>query len=162
RGCRADRGDPQGNQTCPDGGPGQETWRPAMSASPIDLVIGRLKSHGCNPRENGSGQWRSRCPCHEGKSSNLSITTGDDGRVLLNCHHEETWGKSCSAESVARSLGLDLSDLFPPKAGAAPRPKATTGKAARNGAAYPSPEKAIEVLAKTLGKPTGQWPYREP
>jgi len=47
------------------------------------------------------------CPAHEDKNRSLSITEGDDGRVLLYCH------AGCSTEDIVRALGLTMSDLFP-------------------------------------------------
>ena len=30
--------------------------------------------------------WMARCPVHEDRSPSLSITTGNDGKVLVRCH----------------------------------------------------------------------------
>jgi hypothetical protein len=74
----------------------------------IDLVLSRLD--GFKLRENGPDRWRACCPAHGGSNpSALSVGLGDDGRVLLRCWH------GCSADQVARALGLKLADLFPPK-----------------------------------------------
>jgi hypothetical protein len=132
--------------------------------NPIDLVINRLKSHGCNPRESGTGQWKSRCPAHEGKSSNLSVKEDENGKVLLHCHHAENGAETCSAEAIVGALGLEMTDLFPPKPDATPtrKPRKTTPKKDRNGVVYRSAEDATAALAKHLGKPTGQFQYVEP
>jgi Domain of unknown function (DUF927) len=116
-----------------------------MSNPPIDAVVARLKSGGWDPKECGAGKWRSRCPSHQGKSESLSITEGDDGTVLVNCHHEEHGGKSCDANAIARSLGLELKDLFPPKPGTSSR------RAKKNGAVWSSASEAFEWTAKKLG-----------
>ena len=35
----------------------------------------------------GSGnQYSARCPAHDDKRASLSISTGNDGRILLHCH----------------------------------------------------------------------------
>lgn len=76
---------------------------------PIDLVLARLD--GYKIRENGRDRWRSCCPGHGGKNpSALSIGVGADDQVLLRCWH------GCDVEQVVHALGLELSDLFPPKA----------------------------------------------
>ena len=50
---------------------------------------------------------QSRCPAHDDKSPSLSVSAGDDGRVLLCCH------AGCTIEDVCRALGMDTRDLFP-------------------------------------------------
>lgn len=78
-----------------------------MSAH-IDVVLSRLAPFKL--RENGPDRWRACCPAHGGSNpSTLSVGIGDDGAVLLKCF------SSCSADEVASALGLELSDLFPPK-----------------------------------------------
>jgi Protein of unknown function (DUF3987) len=138
-----------------------------MSETPINRLIGRLHSHGCNPRETGSGQWKSRCPAHKGRSSNLSIKQADDGAVILHCHHVDATGQTCSAEAVVRSLGLEMRDLFPEKLGSPLRkPKAAaTPSRNGNGKAWRSPEDAIAWHAKTIkGRVSerGPWIYKDP
>lgn len=72
---------------------------------PVDMVLARLDS----AREVAPGRWRARCPAHDGKSTSaLSITRGDDGRVLLHCF------AGCDVESIAEAIGLQLHDLFVP------------------------------------------------
>lgn len=76
---------------------------------PIDLVIDRLAQFKLRP--NGQDRWRATCPtCGERNPNTLSIGIGDDDRVLLKC-----WKFGCSATSITAALGLQLSDLFPPK-----------------------------------------------
>jgi hypothetical protein len=75
--------------------------------APIDMVLSRLTPFKL--RENGRDRWRACCPAHGGSNpSALSIGIGNDA-VLLKCWH------GCSADEVAGALGLELSDLFPPK-----------------------------------------------
>lgn len=78
----------------------------------IELVLQRLDGHKL--REHGRDRWRACCPAHGGSNpSALSVGVGDDGCVLLKC-----W-QGCSVDQVAAALGLDLSDLFPPRPDAA-------------------------------------------
>lgn len=77
--------------------------------SPIDTVLDRLSSYRL--RENTPGRWRAVCPvCGEKNASTLSIGEGDSGAVLLKCFKH-----GCSADAIARALGLEIEDLFPPK-----------------------------------------------
>lgn len=69
--------------------------------SAVDVVIARLSQ----VRQRGNG-WTARCPAHEDKGPSLSITEGDDGRVLLHCF------AGCSAVDVVGAIGLTLADLF--------------------------------------------------
>jgi putative DNA primase/helicase len=126
--------------------------------SPIDRVIGRLRGLGFNPKESGAGQWKSKCPVHKGKNSNLSIKAGDDGTVILHCHHVEQGGRTCSPESIVKAIGLEMKDLFPPKDG--PTPKRSKAKAAKNGKVWRSPEDAIAFVAgKSGGRASDPWIY---
>lgn len=51
--------------------------------------------------------WQAICPAHDDSTASLSISKGDDGRVLLYCHAK------CSTESVVRAAGLEMRDLMP-------------------------------------------------
>src|SRR6266581_4076355 len=69
----------------------------------IDEFVARL--NGARP--SGPGQWAALCPAHDDRNPSLSVSTGDDGRVLLRCF------AGCSAEQIVAALGLEMSDLFP-------------------------------------------------
>lgn len=66
-----------------------------------------LHLHGVARGSDNS--WRARCPAHDDHKASLSIGTGEDGRILLNCH------VGCSVESIVGALGLKVADLFPPR-----------------------------------------------
>ena len=70
---------------------------------PVDLILSRL-----DRVKRVSGGYMARCPVHDDKNPSLSITEGDDGRVLLKCF------AGCSTEEIVKALGLTMSDLFPP------------------------------------------------
>lgn len=57
-------------------------------------------------RGSGSSSWIARCPAHADGSPSLSISEGDDGKILLNCF------AGCTPRDVVAALGLTLSDLF--------------------------------------------------
>lgn len=76
--------------------------------SPMWRVLQRLDVHHLRP--NGRDRWRARCPsCGGRNASKLSIGEGENGAVLLRC-----WA-GCSIEAIASTLGLELTDLFPPR-----------------------------------------------
>ena len=74
--------------------------------SPLQRVLDALTEAGCRVR-GGGDQQSAQCPAHEDREPSLSISTGDDERVLLNCH------AGCTAEEIAGALGLTMRDLFP-------------------------------------------------
>ncbi|QXD15810.1 hypothetical protein GQ464_002355 [Rhodocaloribacter litoris] len=68
----------------------------------LEDLLRRL--HGVRP--SGSG-YAARCPAHEDREPSLSVSEGEDGRVLIHCH------AGCSTEAVVQALGLRLADLMP-------------------------------------------------
>ena len=46
------------------------------------------------------------CPAHEDNAPSLSVSTGRDGKILLNCH------AGCTSREIVEALGLTLEDLF--------------------------------------------------
>lgn len=92
-----------------------------MTGSAYDRVVAALAAHGYQLRSG-----RCRCPAHQGEGYNCSVKRGRD-RVLLYCH-----SRGCSAESIARAIGLDLGALFDdqrPRAYTADPPRASRAKA---------------------------------
>lgn len=76
----------------------------------LKLLKGVTKSGEC---------WMACCPAHDDQHPSLSISTGKDGRILLNCM------AGCATESVVAAMGLKLSDLFADNA----KPSGQTPKA---------------------------------
>ena len=73
----------------------------------IDVLIARLPH--CKPA--GKGRWRSACPIHGGDNRNaVSVREMPDGTVLLRCFVCEG-----AAVAIVEALGLEPSELFPPK-----------------------------------------------
>lgn len=75
---------------------------PAISGSPVDVLLGRLDG----VRQSGRG-WRSLCPSCGGKSQKVSIAEAENGAVLLHAFC------GCSPAEVLGAIGLSLGDLFP-------------------------------------------------
>ena len=68
----------------------------------IDNVLNRL-----NGVRKTAGGWEACCPAHEDARPSLSISVGDDGRVLLHCH------AGCAFDDICRGMDLSSVDLFP-------------------------------------------------
>lgn len=75
-----------------------------MSADSLLSLLDKVKP-------TGKDRWQARCPApaHADKGPSLSIREMDDGRVLVHCF------AGCSVHEVVQSVGLELSDLFPPR-----------------------------------------------
>lgn len=73
---------------------------------PYDLVLSKLSvvSSNCTTA-------KALCPAHADETPSLSVTEGDDGKVLLTCH------AGCPPLAICHAIGLKLSDLFPPRRG---------------------------------------------
>lgn len=57
-------------------------------------------------RSCGENQYQACCPGHSDNKASLSISTGNDGKLLLHCH------AGCSLEQILEPLGLKERDLF--------------------------------------------------
>ena len=76
-----------------------------------EIVLSRLsKVRGRN------GSWVACCPAHDDRSPSLSIREDGD-RVLVHCH------AGCDVSSVLGAVGLDMTDLFPPRPESGPQPR---------------------------------------
>lgn len=69
--------------------------------------------------KGGRGQWTALCTAHNDTHNSLSISTGQDGRILLNCH------TGCGVDAIAGALGLTVKDLFEDKSQAQGKPQIT-------------------------------------
>ena len=134
-----------------------------MADKPIVVVVTALERLGCQPKESGAGQWRSRCPAHDGQSHNLSVRETSDGTVLLRCHHTADNGsETCSPPMIASKLGLTMRDLFPQKNGMpAKRQGAKERHVPARGEGKPTALDALAPVVKQLGSPTSHWVYYE-
>ena len=70
------------------------------------MEVTAILSHLEGVRKSDGG-WSARCPAHEDRRSSLSISTGDDGKILLHDH------AGCSTEEIVAKLGLRMADLMP-------------------------------------------------
>lgn len=94
--------------------------------SPIDAVLSQLEG----VRRTGNATWLARCPAHTDKHPSLSLRGTDNGTVLIHCF------AGCTVHEVVGALGLEPSDLFPPR----PADAADSGRPA------PRPFPAADIL----------------
>ena len=73
---------------------------------PLDRVLERLEGVKAH-----NGYFMALCPAHDDRNPSLSITEGDDGRVLLKCFAD------CIFDDVVVAIGLEAQDFFPEEAG---------------------------------------------
>lgn len=57
--------------------------------------------------KGGNGQYLARCPAHDDKRASMSISTGQNGKILLHCH------AGCTVPEILDAMGLKETDLFP-------------------------------------------------
>lgn len=108
----------------------------------IDRVLERLE----RVRQSGRG-WSARCPAHEDRNPSLSVTVGEDGRVLLLCH------AGCPFETVLAALDLTPGDLFAqPVAGHTDQPEVV----------YPYVNEEGTLLYEVVRLPDKQFRVRRP
>lgn len=72
--------------------------------TPAENLIQRL-----NKVRGRNGSWTACCPAHDDKGPSLAVRELPDGRVLVHCF------AGCETESVLGSVGMDMTDLFPPE-----------------------------------------------
>jgi len=137
---------------------------------PLGRVIAALSRNGCEPRETGPDRYESRCPAHDGRRRNLCISRGDDGRVLLHCHHVDELGRKCATEEVVRRIGLTMADLQPGydrrngsngKAVGQPRARTPMDPPGADGPGEADPDALAHKLAKQCGPFVAKWTYHD-
>lgn len=79
----------------------------------LDPPIERVLESIPGAREVGEAQWEVCCPAHADLKPSLSISVGEDDRVLLHCH------AGCELEEVLSCAGLTMADLHKPRASTA-------------------------------------------
>ena len=80
----------------------------------IKDFLNRLE--GVQPNSNG---WMACCPAHDDRNPSLSISEGEEGRILLKCFAR------CEPEAIVQAMELGMEDLFNDNSqDRAPRPAA--------------------------------------
>lgn len=80
----------------------------SMVARPTNPRLAAVLDRLDQVKPNGRG-YMARCPAHADRTPSLSVAEGRDGRVVLTCH------AGCTFADVARAIGSDETDFFPPK-----------------------------------------------
>ena len=70
-----------------------------------DALLSRLDK----VKRTGPDKWVARCPAHDDRGPSLAVRELEDGRVLVHCF------AGCSVDEVVGTVGLEMSDLFPPR-----------------------------------------------
>ena len=73
----------------------------------VARVIDALERAGCGPKASRGG-WVAHCPAHQDRTPSLSVSEGDDDRVLVHCF------AGCDVLQVMQVLGVGISELFAP------------------------------------------------
>jgi len=68
----------------------------------LDAFAIRLK----NAKRVANG-YKALCPAHEDRNASLSVSQGDEGKLLVNCF------AGCSTDEILAAIGLEMKDLFP-------------------------------------------------
>lgn len=74
------------------------------------MIVENFLSRLEKVKRTGKGSWLACCPAHGDKNPSMTIAEGDDGRVLVKCF------AGCSIDEITGVLGMQISELFPPKA----------------------------------------------
>lgn len=53
-----------------------------------------------------NGTYMARCPCHDDSTQSLSVSVGEENKILLKCF------AGCSVEGIVGAMGLSMTDLF--------------------------------------------------
>ncbi len=67
-----------------------------MTTITADNILTRLH----DVRQVKRGSWQARCPAHDDANPSLSVTEGNDGRVLLHCF------AGCTYPDIIAALGF--------------------------------------------------------
>lgn len=70
-----------------------------------DTLLSRLDK----VKRTGTDRWVARCPAHDDRGPSLAVRELENGRVLVHCF------AGCSVDDVVGAVGLEMSDLFPPR-----------------------------------------------
>ena len=119
------------------------------------MILEELLSKFDAVRSSGSG-YSARCPVHEDRVSSLSISTGDDRRVLIHCH------AGCSTTDICEAAGLDVSDLFRESRDTTPLTPVLTSRSANTTTTYSYVDLAGEVVGQVVRGPGKRFRQRRP
>ena len=102
------------------------------------IILAKLQA----VRKSGTG-WMAECPAHGDRHPSLSVSEGQDGRVLIHCH------AGCPPENVVAAMGLTIAALAPPTKGKR-KASAVSGKTPRIAATYDYRDERGDVLFQVV------------
>lgn len=113
----------------------------------IDEVLSKLNK----VRPHGDRSWMACCPAHADKNPSLSVSEGEEGKVLFRCF------AGCRTEDVVSALGYRMSDLMG-ESKAAPSGSRAPARAPAPQAAPPAEKKKARPPFSLAGlKPGHIW-----
>lgn len=71
----------------------------------LSILLARLE----DVHQTGPDTFVARCPAHNDKSPSLAIRETADGTILMHCF------AGCSVQEICDAIGIEVSDLFPPR-----------------------------------------------
>lgn len=123
-------------------------------ATPIETALACLSRVG--PSGNG---WSACCPAHDDRNPSLSVSEGEDGRVLIYCH------AGCAVTDIIEAMGLSMSDLQPAGSDKSPHSKPVirilSAPEALTKHYFETVEQAVEDMVARLGAHTAAWLYED-
>lgn len=78
-----------------------------------DVLLSRIRQ----VKQTSKDRWIACCPAHDDKRPSLNIRETPEGTVLVKCF------AGCGAAEIVAAVGLELSDLFPPREDAPGEPQ---------------------------------------
>lgn len=72
----------------------------------IRTFLETLQSKTGRAAQKSGANYSACCPAHDDQNPSLSISEGEDGRILVKCF------RGCDVADICRSLDLQISDLF--------------------------------------------------
>lgn len=73
------------------------------------MQVAALLSRLDRIKQTGPDTYQARCPAHDDNGPSLTIRETEDGKVLVHCF------SGCSVHEIVSAIGLEISDLFPPR-----------------------------------------------
>ncbi len=84
----------------------QNQYNTALNVQDVLTMIALKTNY--QPKKHGRG-YTVCCPAHEDKNPSLSISEGDNGKILMHCFG------GCSIKEICDSIEIQICDLFPDK-----------------------------------------------
>lgn len=105
-------------------------------------------------RPAGVNQWMAKCPSHDDWQPSLSVSRGEDGRLLAKCH------TGCSYDAILSAVGWRR--LGASGKSRRTQPKSNGQRVSRNGQVFATESDAVAHIESNLnGRFTCSWVYQD-